>query len=257
MNKTVSILGCGWLGIPLARRLIHEGYAVKGSTTSPDKLDQLATEGIKPFLVDIGDMGSSIEEFLKAETLVIAITSKNVYDFEQLIGQIHLAEIRSVIFISSTSVYPNTNGVVTEDTQTKPTALAHIEELFRREKKFQTTVIRFGGLFGFNRKPGNFIPKSRKMKNPDGSINLIHQTDCVEIIYQIISQHCYGHTLNACADTHPTRREFYTKEALKLGYPTPDFDETSPSEFKIVSNEKLKGLLGFEFKLGDLMSYEG
>lgn len=30
---TVSILGCGWLGLPLAEQLLAEGYSVKGSTT--------------------------------------------------------------------------------------------------------------------------------------------------------------------------------------------------------------------------------
>ena len=42
--KRVSVLGCGWLGKPLAISLLDEGYSVKGSTTSEDKLELLEDE---------------------------------------------------------------------------------------------------------------------------------------------------------------------------------------------------------------------
>ena len=40
-NKKVSVLGCGWYGLALAKKLISLGYDVKGSTTSEAKLDTL------------------------------------------------------------------------------------------------------------------------------------------------------------------------------------------------------------------------
>ena len=40
-NKTISILGCGWLGHPLAKFLISENFIVKGSTTTISKLISL------------------------------------------------------------------------------------------------------------------------------------------------------------------------------------------------------------------------
>ena len=36
--KQISILGCGWLGLPLAQQLVHEGYQIHGATTSEKKL---------------------------------------------------------------------------------------------------------------------------------------------------------------------------------------------------------------------------
>lgn len=45
----ISILGCGWLGLPLAKALIENGFSVKGSTTSTDKLTALENDGITPF----------------------------------------------------------------------------------------------------------------------------------------------------------------------------------------------------------------
>ena len=40
----ISIMGCGWLGLPLAAQLVKAGYNVKGSTTTPEKLEVLQAE---------------------------------------------------------------------------------------------------------------------------------------------------------------------------------------------------------------------
>ena len=40
-KQRISILGCGWLGLPLAKELLDRSFEVKGSTTSSNKLDQL------------------------------------------------------------------------------------------------------------------------------------------------------------------------------------------------------------------------
>ena len=47
----ISILGCGWLGFPLAKKLIEIGFEVKGSTTSENKLALLKSNNIEPFLL--------------------------------------------------------------------------------------------------------------------------------------------------------------------------------------------------------------
>ena len=40
-KKIIGILGCGWLGLPLAKELVEEGYIVRGSTTQASKLDKI------------------------------------------------------------------------------------------------------------------------------------------------------------------------------------------------------------------------
>lgn len=47
----VSILGCGWLGFPLAKKLIEIGFEVKGSTTTENKLAVLKSNKIAPYLL--------------------------------------------------------------------------------------------------------------------------------------------------------------------------------------------------------------
>ena len=145
--------------------------------------------------------------------------------------------------------------MVTETSPTQNTPLAEIENLFRTNNNFNTTIVRFSGLFGYNRKPGNFIKYDKQIESPEGFINLIHQDDCINIIEKIITTNCWNETLNACADSHPKRKEFYTKEVLKLRNEVPKINEKSLNEYKIVSNEKLKKLLQYEYKVNDLMNY--
>ena len=114
MKPKISILGCGWLGKALAYELIHKGYNVKGSSTSNNNFDKLKLKGITPFVIDINKITDTISDFLLSDILIIAIPSKNISGFENLIIKIEASELRKVIFISATSVYPNTNGEVTE-----------------------------------------------------------------------------------------------------------------------------------------------
>ena len=254
MKLEISILGCGWLGFPLAVNLVNKGYRINGSTTSNHKLAILKSEGITPFLIDI-NLENNYSQFLNSEILIIAITSKNNEAFKNLIEQIEKSKIKKVLFISSTSVYKNSNKIVTEDTPTEDGPLRNIEKLFTENTHFKTTILRFGGLFGYNRKPANFIPPDKKIKNPEGFINFIHRDDCIQIIEQIILKNVWGEVLNACSDSHPKRRDFYTNENIKLGRKIPLFDENSINEYKIISSEKLKMVLNYNFKYSDLMNY--
>ncbi len=254
MNKEISLLGCGWLGKALATELVKKGYNVNGSTTSPSKSSDLRSNGINPFIVDIEDKNLEISDFLKADVLVIAITSKNLESFRNLIAEIEKSILGKVVFVSSTSVYPNTNDVVTEATETLNTPLTAIEQLFSSNSSLESTIIRFGGLFGYDRKPGNFFKPGKAIDNPEGFVNFIHRDDCIEIIAQVIQQNAWNETFNACSPSHPSRRAFYTNEFRKLGKTTIGFNEQSENHYKIVSSQKLMDLLNYTFKYDDLMT---
>ena len=49
--KNVSVLGCGWLGKPLAVELLNNGFFVKGSTTSESKIEDLEQFSIELSLI--------------------------------------------------------------------------------------------------------------------------------------------------------------------------------------------------------------
>mgnify|MGYP003539488980 CR=1 FL=1 len=75
----ISILGCGWLGFPLAKTFLEKGFKVKGSTTSEDKLSVLKNEGIAAFKIALSEdkIDGNIADFLNvSEILIIDIPPK-------------------------------------------------------------------------------------------------------------------------------------------------------------------------------------
>ena len=67
--KRVSVLGCGWLGKPLSISLLDEGYSVKGSTTSEEKLELLEMNNITPYIVNISEF-EEFDSFLSSDILI-------------------------------------------------------------------------------------------------------------------------------------------------------------------------------------------
>lgn len=252
--RKVSILGCGWLGLPLAARLVELGYEVKGSTTSRQRLDLLADCGIEPYLVDIGRMPDDIRDFLDSPILIVNIPSKTLQDHQGLLARIEESPVEKLLFVGSTSVYGNINRTITEEDglESKDAPWSLIEKVWRGSSAFQTTVVRLGGLIGYERDPARFFPPGKSIPAPESRVNMIHRDDCVAIIERIIERGVWGETFNCCTDSHPTKREFYTKAARDAGLKPPVFVDTDRSGFKIISNEKVKSCLDYKFKFADL-----
>ena len=75
----ISILGCGWLGLPLAKALLEKGFSVKGSTTSVQKLPLLKNIGAAPFLITLhaGAISGDLVSFLENAQILISIFLPN------------------------------------------------------------------------------------------------------------------------------------------------------------------------------------
>lgn len=233
-----------------------QGYRLKISTTSPHRLSTLAALPGEACIVDIGKPLDDIDSFLQSDTLIVNITSKDIEGFERLVRKIEASAIQSVLFVSSTSVYPVNCKVVSEAVgeESPDHPLVIIENLFRQSSQFQTTVVRFAGLIGGSRHPGRFFRGGKLVKNPDANVNLIHRDDCINILDRIVANGLWGETFNACADSHPSKREFYTQAAEMAGAPLPEFEDNDDRSFKIIDNRKLKQALGYEFLHPELMA---
>lgn len=253
MDNTLSILGSGWLGLPLIQLLAASGYTVKASTRQPEKLPILEQAGAQAFNIDLEKQ--ILPVFLESELLIINITSKNKSGFAELIQQIEKSPIKKVLFVSSTSIYQNLNREVTEDEQAEnhDSELWQIEQLFQTNKNFETTILRFSGLIDERRHPGRFFRNGRSVPQADAPVNLIHLDDCLGIIDAILQQEAWGEIFNGCADTHPSKREFYSYARQLMGLSPPEFDIESDIKYKIISNQKVKNKLNYRFQHPDLM----
>ena len=264
----ISILGCGWLGLPLAKRLIEKGHSVNGSTTSENKLSVFEDAGINPFLVTLESesISENINSFLtESEILIIDIPPKlraNT-DFSQkifvdkiqnLIPLIEKSTVKKVLFVSSTSVYGDKNDFITEETIPNPETesgkqLLLTEEILQKNQNFGTTILRFGGLIGEDRHPVKFLAGKENLENPHATVNLIHQVDCINIIEAIIHQSKWNEVFNAVAPFHPTREEYYTQKARERNLLLPKFITEKSDLKKIISSQKIESILKYQFKL--------
>ncbi|MFD2999203.1 SDR family NAD(P)-dependent oxidoreductase [Pontibacter toksunensis] len=271
-KEEISIMGCGWLGMPLAERLTKAGYDVKGSTTTPRKLELLQQNGIRPYLLNLQDENldrEALKEFLQAQVLVLNIPPHLRSDGgESYLEQMHLllqfladSPVSRILFISSTSVYLDLNRVITEEDilfteeQQPDHMLLQAEKLFQQGDGWLTTVLRFGGLVGENRKPGRFLAGKKNVPNGDAPVNLIHLDDCLNILHRIVEEDIWGKTFHACADMHPLRKEFYHQAALALGLTPPEFNDMDETHFKLINSQKIKDALSYSFLYPDPMSF--
>ena len=103
LNYCIRILGCGWLGLPLAARLVQKGHQVKGSTTSEQKMAVIKSAGIIPYLIKLTESEPQLSDFLNADILIITIPLKQISPFDNLIKK--LPSTIKVIYTSSTGVY--------------------------------------------------------------------------------------------------------------------------------------------------------
>ena len=268
MNKktSISILGCGWLGLPLAQNLLEHGHPVKGSTTREEKLSQLKDHGIAPYLIrfspKINDDYQA--DFFDSEVLIVNIPPKRneevteVYP-KQIVSLLQVIQdlsVQKLLFVSSTSVYPNVNGPVCEsdasqDVKASGRALLQTEQMVQEQPGVKATILRFCGLFGPDRNPGRFLAGKTLESSGRVPVNMIHLDDCIAIMVQIIEKEIWGEVFNACADQHPTKEDFYAIAAQKLAFDPPQFAATEEDAYKVVDSTKLRETLHYQFNYPD------
>lgn len=265
----IGVLGCGWLGLPLAKSLMDEGYEINGSTTRQEKIQSLEKEGIKPYQIIIKEdqIEGDIKGFLDCEILIIDFPPKrneNVTDLypsqvNHLKDELINSKVKKVLFISSTSVYPSPDGLINEETALNPIrksgkALIEAENIITSAQEyFKSTIIRFAGLIGPQRNPGRFLAGKENLSGPDAPVNLIHLEDCIAIIKAILKEGKWGEVFNGASPDHPSKKEYYTLAATKMNLPVPHFDPEKQTSYKIVDGSKAERLLNFRYVHRDLI----
>lgn len=263
MNNAIGILGCGWLGLPLAESLIDAGHIVHGTTTSETKNIALLQKGIKGFVIEVKEAGieGNIKDFLTdLDTLIINIPPKlRRTPYEDFVKKMQLlneaatiAKIKHIIFVSSTSVYGDVEGEVTEATPPRPSTesgrqLLIAENIFRDNTALRSTIIRFGGLIGPQRHPITMLSGKTGLTNGNEYINLIHLYDCIQIITQCIDEHWIEEVINGVYPYHPTKKEYYTYTSKAMGLKSPTYIPNKGKKGKKVGSFTLLNVKKFNF----------
>ena len=267
MKTQISIIGCGWLGLPLAKNLINEEYIVKGSTTSSNKLEVLISHNIQPFLVSLEASGISgnYSEFLKGSSILIINippglrknpNKNHVKEIKHLIKAAEQQSIEKVLYISSTSVFEDeahfpiiTAEMPPNATSNSSKQLIDIEALLQTNPNFKTTILRFGGLIGDDRHPAKYLAGRAEVSNPKAPINLIHQSDCISIITSIVKKNHWGTVFNVAFPFHPNKADYYISYCNQKNLAAPKFNTSEESKGKVIDSSKLVQLLNYSFKV--------
>jgi nucleoside-diphosphate-sugar epimerase len=259
-GQRISVLGGGWLGLPLAQYLQAQGYEVAVSRTTATGVAEVSHLGLSAFeLALTAETALPDGAFWHAPTLLITVPpqrgkseGEQLAQFAQLIERAQASGVQQVLYISSTSVYADNEKLATEESEPAPTKpggiiVRRLEQLLQQETAFRTTVLRFGGLIGYDRLPNSAGAIQRRSRAVDTPMNVIHRDDCVRIIYEIVRQRAWDEVFNACADAHPTRRDYYAAAARARSFMLPDLGPVQPQPYKVVSSEKLKAHLKYKF----------
>ena len=227
----VLIFGCGFIGFPVARRLIEAGNRVFAVTRSAEKAARLQQIGVAPIQANWMDRRSLVG-LPSVDAALIAVgydrscglSQREVYveGLRNALGSISPAA--KLIYCSSTGVYHQSDGCwVDETSPTHPEregGRAHLaaEQLLWRLRPEQPTVIlRLAGLYGPQRVPrivelkaGNPLPVAA-----DSWLNLIHQVDVVSGIIAAW-HHPQPDRLYVVSDGKPVKRADYYRTAATL-----------------------------------------
>nr|WP_086940549.1 SDR family oxidoreductase [Thaumasiovibrio occultus] len=248
---TVAVFGLGWLGAPLGQCLVREGHKVVGSVTSQAKQDALQRQGIEAQVMALPREVSADTTWLSTvpmcDVAVInippskagikaGIFADNVLALAQQLQQQGCSQI---IFISTTSVYGETRGEISESTPPTPNTAsgkAHVEIEQGLFDLFATnaTVLRLSGLIGSDRHPVRSLVKKPSLTAGGRPVNLIRQDDVIAAILAILQGRGVGEVLHLASNDHPSRSEYYTQMADIYGLDAPNFiDETGENDKRI------------------------
>ncbi len=241
------IVGCGYLGIHVAERLLARGVTVYGSSQTPGRMPQLFKLGIQPLMASVTQRITlaSFKPALQAEKLdviylvppgrpgrdpgpqqILLDGVTNVINCFK--SKYHPNLVRRAIVASSTAVYGQGGGaVVNADTAPEPNN-PRSELLLRSESLWLKShlpahVVRFAGLYG----PGRIIGAaavrdgSPIVGDPRAMLNLIHVHDAADLVLRMLEIENPAPVELGCDDAPAERLEYYEYLATRLGVAPP------------------------------------
>jgi nucleoside-diphosphate-sugar epimerase len=260
----VLVVGCGYVGQPLAEKLAaagHEVWAVSRNLpqvaarvvsvacdlTQPERVKMLPRE-CDVVINTASSSKGGVEEY------------RSVY-LEGTRNLLSHLQFQKYIWTSSTSVYAQTDGsIVTEESAAEPDSptsriLRETEELVIGKE--HGIVLRLAGIYGPGR--GHLFQQYLRGEariHGEGTrwLNMVHRDDAVGAIIAALEKGRPGQIYNVADNEPVTEREFFAwlAQRLKRDLP-PSVDETERAgrkrgvTNKRVSNRKLREGPGYEF----------
>ncbi len=272
----VLIVGCGYVGLPLAAQLIDQGHGVVGIRRTSAGAGTLVAAGVELMVADI-----SRAEFVlppgRFDGVVFAAAAGPGADAEGL-RAVHLDGLRRVldlirgdgpakfVHLSSIGVYGQQGGVLVKETSaTEPRTVAdrvqlESEGLVRMAANagLPSVILRVAGIYGPDRMPvlDRFLKNETRIAGQGTRhLNMVHRDDVVTAIMAALRSGRAGECYNVVDQEPVTEIHFYSWLAEALGKSVPPHAAagTDPSQLaeavdQKVSNRRLTMELGCRLK---------
>lgn len=243
----IVVLGCGYVGTAFALQARARGHAVVGVVRSAESCARLQALGLAAAACDL--QAADWSALPSACDVVVYAASSggggvdayaSTYDagVKRALAWAAEAGAKHFLFTSSTGVYRQDDGsVVSEssDVGGTPTAEAMLagERAVLTAGLPQTTVLRFGGLYG----PGRHYLLDQLQRGEtviggrvDHFINYLHRDDAAAAVLAAVERAAPGPHLYNVTDGRPvTKAALAVFLAARLGLPEPVFDAAAPA----------------------------
>lgn len=272
-GKRLVIFGCGYVGRELAREGLARGLRVTALTRNEAKALELRSTGVDVVVADLAadEWHSRIEG--GAEFVVNCVSSGGAglagYRRSYVEGMDAILQwagrrggAGTLVYTSSTSVYPQDGGVRVEETAPTSTApergqiLIAAEERLRAddEARARWFVLRLAGIYGPERH--GLLDQVRRGEitgRGEHRLNSIYRDDICAAVWRALEApvSIANEVFNVADDGAARKSDIAAWLATRLGLPEPRFTGESvtgrrpAAPDRVIANEKIKRVLGW------------
>ena len=252
--KAITILGTGWLGFELAISL-KQKYKIKVSSRTAEKIKIYEDEGLASYILNEDNL-DSLEQLLETNYLFINFPPSKFNDYVSFLSKIYnhksIKNIEKIIFISSTSIYPNIERLFNEEYEIKESSSKLVFEAENLVKEKSDVIFRVAGLVGGSRYFGK-RSANKVVEYPKTPINFVHRNDVIEATKFVIENDING-IFNLCSKEHPTKEEIYSFNSKKYDFEKPIFLDNKEFLNRLIDGSKIEKL-GFIYKYNNAFEF--
>ncbi len=276
--KLIFIVGCGDIGLRVARLWREHGVPVAALARSAESAARLAAAGINAVPGDL-DRPDSLAALPLGEAVVYYFAppaTQGTGDLRMRAFAASAPRPLRVVYISTSGVYGDHGGDwVDEETPPNPTTERaqrrfDAEETLRawgRENKVPVVILRVGGIYGPGRWPLERLRKGTPVLREEecGYTNRIHADDLAAICVAAAERGGADRVYNVSDGRNGTMTEYFYAVADRFGIPRPPAltmaearEQLSPAmlsyltESRRMDNRRLLGELGVTLQYPDL-----
>jgi nucleoside-diphosphate-sugar epimerase len=239
-EQRAVIMGCGYVGMFLARRLVRDGVSVRATTRTPERYPEIEATGAQPVFAEVMEPGTlrPLSDWEPHVVFDLVRPQAIGPDRYTVWGTMNIASafaghpLEALVYLSSTSVYGRREGDWTdENTELNPTsplgeARAESERVYReihQEHGFPMRICRAPGIYGPGRTLRQRLESGAYRRLDDESlwVSRIHVEDLVDGLIAAWRKGTSGEVYLLCDDEPVTSEEYAQLTASLLAIPLP------------------------------------